>query len=430
VRVLLIAFYFPPAGGGGVQRTLKFCRHLPAEGVEVHVLAPDDPKWFARDEALAAEVPAGTRVHRARFVGPQATFRQAALAGRRGLALAAAHVRYGASRALVPDKAAPWLLTAVPAGARILRRERIDAVVTTSPPNSVHLVGALVAAATGVPWVADFRDSWLANPHRRYEHPGVRAKRALEVRLARLVARRACAITAVTPAIAAEIAALHPAAPAKTTVISNGVDFDDFDALPHRPGDRFTIVHTGFFFGLRTPRPFLRALARLLARRPELRRRVLARFVGDLRASDRDWAAGLGIDGAWEETGFLPYRRTVAAQREADALLLLIPHADGRGDAVLSGKVFEYLAARRPVLAAVPPGGVAADLVRETGAGEVVDGDDEDAIEAALERLVDRWADGGLPDREVPPAVRDRVSRRARAGELAAVLRSVTAARS
>ena len=101
------------------------------------------------------------------------------------------------------------------------------------------------------------------------------------------------------------------------------------------------------------------------------------RFVGDLRATDRDWARHRWAStSAWEETGFLPYGEALAAQRAADALLLLIPHAGGRGDSVLSGKVYEYLAAGRPILAAVPPSGVAADLIRRTGAGEVVDRDD------------------------------------------------------
>src|SRR5207302_6353708 len=112
---------------------------------------------------------------------------------------------------------------------------------------------------------------------------------------------------------------------------------------------------SGAFLGQRSPRPLLDALRRLLERRGELRGRVLVRFVGDLRPSDRGWAGTLGIDDAWEETGFLPHRDSIAAQRAADVLVLLIPHNKGRGDQVLSGKVFEYLAARRPILAAVPP---------------------------------------------------------------------------
>ena len=425
MRLLLIAFYFPPAGGGGVQRTLKFCRHLPEFGVDVDVLAPSDPKWFAIDEPLLAEIPAATTVHRTRFIGPASSFRGDALRGSRGWRRAAVHARYAYERALIPDKAAPWAATAVPAAVRIVRRRRIDAIMTTSPPPSVHLIGAAVATATSRPWVADLRDSWLAHPHRRYESRGVRAKRAVERTMARTVARRASALVAVTEAIAAELGALDPVAAAKTHVIGHGVDLSDFEGLAYAPEGPFTIVHTGAFFGQRSPRPFLTGLRDLLHRRPDLHGQVVVRFVGDLRASDRAWARALGIDDAWEETGFVPFREAVAAQRSADALLLLIPHADGRGDTVVSGKVYEYLAARRPVLAAVPPAGVAAALVRTAGAGEVVDCDDADAQSHALEALVDKRRNGGLADIELPGGLAERMSRRARAAELADVLRGV-----
>ena len=135
MRLLLLAFYFPPAGGGGVQRTLKFCKFLPAHGIEVHVLAPDDPKWFARDEPLLAAVPPTTIVHRTRFLGPPARSRAEALRGRSALGRARVEAGYLIDRMLIPDKASPWLLTAVPAGIRIVRRERIDAIMSTSPPR-------------------------------------------------------------------------------------------------------------------------------------------------------------------------------------------------------------------------------------------------------------------------------------------------------
>jgi glycosyltransferase involved in cell wall biosynthesis len=313
----------------------------------------------------------------------------------------------------------------VPAAIEIVRRRRIDVIMTTSPPPSVHLIGAAVAAAKGVPWVADLRDPWLNHPHRRYESRGVRAKRVVERRMARLVTRRADALVAVTDTIAAELRGLDPTAAGKAHVIGHGIDVTDFEGLAHIPAQRFTIVHTGTFFGQRTPRPFLTGVRDLLGRRPDLRGQVLVRFIGDLRASDRTWARDLGIDEAWEETGFIPFRRALAAQRSADALLLLIPHANGRGDSVLSGKVFEYLAARRPVLAAVPPGGAAAALVRSAGAGEVVDSDDTAAQSHALEAMIDRHRNGGLADIDMPPGLAEGMSRRARAEELAKVLHGV-----
>jgi glycosyltransferase involved in cell wall biosynthesis len=426
VRLLVIAFFFPPAGGGGVQRTLKFCKFLPELGVDVHVLAPSDPKWLATDQPLVDAIPAATHVHRAPFLGPRASRPGERVAGVPGWRRAADAARRASTRLLIPDKAAPWSATAVPAAIRIVRRDRIDAIMTTSPPHSAHLIGAAVAAATGKPWVADFRDSWLANPHRRYEGP-VRAKRSLERRMAITVVRRADALVAVTDAIAGELEQLGPRC-GRPQVIANGVDFEDFDALGHTPNERFTLVHAGSFFGHRTPRPLLTAVHDLLGRRPDLAGRIRVRFVGDLRETDRVWARTLDIADAWQETGFLPYQRSVAEQRGADALALLIPHAGGRGDSVLSGKVFEYLAARRPVLAAVPPNGIAADLIRRLGAGRIVDPEDVPGMAAELERLVDAWADGGLPDLELPPGERSALSRRARAAELAALLTRMAAA--
>jgi len=425
MRLLLVAFYFPPAGGGGVQRTLKFCRHLADLSVEVHVLAPSDPKWFARDEPLLEQIPETTHVHRSRFVGPAASFRADAVDGRSGLARVGAEIRYTSSLMLVPDKALPWALTAVPAGIRIVRDHRIDVIMSTSPPASVHLVAEAIALATRRPFVADFRDSWLDNPHRTYDRMSVRAKRAINTRMARSVGRRSSALVAATGAIAQELGRLAPTAAAKTTVIENGADFDEFAALTPVRDDRFTIVHAGSFFGARSPRPFLEALRRVLERRPELQGRVRARFLGDLRPEDRAWAEELGIDGAWEEDGFVPHRDSLAAQRSADALLLLIPHADGRGDTVLSGKVFEYIASGRPILAAVPSDGVAANLLRGVGAGAVADSDDVAGIADALERLVDRWLAGDLDDISYPQEVQDRLSRQSRARDLATVLTGV-----
>jgi glycosyltransferase involved in cell wall biosynthesis len=427
MRLLVIAFYFPPAGGGGVQRTLKLCKFLPELGVDVHVLAPSDSKWLAHDAPLLDDVPRSTVVHRVPFFGPRASLVGDRLHGAGMWERARVQAAYAYQRLLIPDKAAPWSATAIPAGIKIVRANGIDVILTTSPPNSAHLIGAAVSAATRRPWVADFRDSWLANPHRSYEHRRVRVKRGVERRMAAAVAGRADALVAVTPAIASELDQLEPAS-GPATVIANGADFDDFDGLEYVPGERFSLVHAGAFFGRRSPRPVLMAVHDLLRRRPDLEGRVCVRFVGDLRDSDRAWASTLGIDDAWEETGFLPYRASVAAQRAADALLLLIPHADGRGRTVLSGKVFEYLAARRPILAAAPADGMAADLIRRLGAGEIADPDDVPAIAAAMESMVDRWAADGLPDVALPEAERDRLSRRARTAEMVSVLKRVAAA--
>ena len=410
VKVLLVTLYFPPAGGGGVQRPLKLATHLPAYGIETHVLAPDDSKWIHRDEELAP--PSLAWVHRARYLGPVGRKPAEELHGTTGLARVQRQAALLGRRFLVPDENVSWNVTAIPAAIRIVRREGIDVVVTTSPPSSVHLIGAAVKRATGVRWVADLRDSLVAHPHRRAERLAVRAKEQSEHVVARLVARRADAIVAVSEAIADEMRARSPHGP--VLQIANGSDFDDFAGLEYRRGERFRITHTGSFFGKRDPRPFLTALARVDG--------VVARFVGDFRAADREWAAALDLGDRLELVPYVPRRRSLELQRDSEALLLLIPEAEGRGRGVVSGKVFEYLAAERPILALVPPDGAAASLLRETGAGVVVAPEDVDAIARELAALRDAWQAGALDGTPLSADWRRRLSRQARVEELADLL--------
>ncbi len=414
MKVLLVTLYFPPAGGGGVQRSLKLAQYLPPLGVETHVLAPEDPKWIHRDPDL--RVPTQAWVHRVHYVGPKARRPAEELHGTSGLERALAHARVATRRALVPDASVTWNLTAIPAAIRIARREGIDAVITTSPPGSIHFVGAAVKRATGASWLADVRDALVANPHRRADTTATRAKQAANVQLGRLVARYADGISTVSEAIAEEIRGLSPRGIVRT--IANGCDFDDFAGLEYRPGPRFRITHTGSFFGKRSPRAFLQALH-------DSGLDAVARFVGDFRASDREWAAELGLGERLELIEYSPRSESLRLQRDSDVLLLLVPEADGRGKGVLSGKVFEYLAAGRPILAAVPPDGAAASLIRETGAGVVVAPDDVAGIQSALESMHERFRDGGLPPVELGEDVRRRLSREARVEEMAGLLREL-----
>jgi glycosyltransferase involved in cell wall biosynthesis len=416
MRVLIVSFYFPPAGGGGVQRVLKLCRHLAEMDIQVDVLAPDDPR-FSADPDLVSAIPPGTTVHRAPYRGSSGETPTARLARTHGIApRLALHARLAGRRLLLPDPEVAWLPDAVRVGLRVIREREIDVVLTTSPPSSAHLIGAALHRRTGVRFVADLRDSWLANPHRRYERRSVRAKRAVEERIARRVLGQADAITAVTPFIAREGAALaRPGTP--VTVVPNGCDFDDFDGLSYTRGERFVVLHAGSFFGRRSPRPFLEAVAALGDPR------VVARFLGDLRPADRAWALDLGLGDRLEIDGFRPHRETLAAMKAADVLLLLVPRAGGRGLSVLSGKVYEYLASERPILALVPPEGAAAELLRETGAAWIADPDDPEAILAALRAARDAWADDTLAERTLDPVWRARLDRRTRAAEMARVLR-------
>jgi glycosyltransferase involved in cell wall biosynthesis len=415
VKVLLVTLHFPPGGGGGVHRPLKFATHLPALGIETHVLAPDMPGAVANEEL---ELPTQAWIHRVRYVGPRTGRAPELLAGTAGLSRLGTQAGLLGRRLLIPDENLPWSTFATPVAIRIARREGIDVVLTTSPPPSLHLLGAAVKRATGAAWVADLRDPLTSHPHRRGNESRLALLKEKTVGgVGRLVASRADAIIAASDAIAEEARALAPKG--KVVTIANGSDFDDFAGLEHHASDRLRITHTGNFHGNRDPKPFFRALAESGLED------VVVRFAGDVRDADREYAHGLGLGDRVELLGYVSRRRSLELQRDSEALLLLIPDSGGRGKGVLTGKIFEYLAAERPILGIVPPDGAAADLLRETGAGMVVAPDDVDAIRSALGDLHRWWKDGTLDGTPLSREWRERLSRAKRVEELADVLRTL-----
>ena len=360
-----------------MQRPLKLAQYLPALGIETHVLAPDDPKWIHADPEL--RVPTQAWVHRARYLGPEGPQAgRGAARQRRGSTRAstqarlrvAAPARAGRERDLEPDRDPGR----DPHRARRGHRRRDHHLAAGLRPPRRRRRQACDRRARGSPTCAT--RSSRTRTGARSRRPCGRRRRSTR-RVARLVARSADAIACVSDAIAEEARALSPRGPVET--IANGCDFDDFAGLEYRPAPRFRITHTGSFFGKRDPRPFLQALA-------DSGLDVVARFVGDFRSADREWAEGLGLGDRLELIPYAPRATALELQRDSEALLLLIPEAGGRGKGVLSGKVFEYLAAERPILAAVPPDGAAAELIREAGAGVVAPPDDVDALARGARR--------------------------------------------
>lgn len=405
--MLIVTMYFPPAAGGGAQRPLKLAAHLPSLGVETHVLTPDDAKWVQRDET--ARPPPAAHVHRVRNCGPRTRLRGREVEAARGAGRLFAECRMLPRRALVPDAEIVWALAAIPAAVQLVRRHAIDVVMTTSPPASLHLVGAAARRLTAARWIADLRDPIVSSPFRRAELRG-------ELALGRLIARRADAVIAASGGIADEIRGLG--CTGEVAVIQNGCDAEDFEGLTYQAADHFRITHTGSFLSRRDPRPFLEALRLSSAD-------IVARFVGDFRSSDLAYAREIGVRDRIVPMAFVPRREALALQRNSEALLLLVPDAKGRGRAVLTAKLFEYLAARRPILAAVPVDGEAARLLRPTGAATIVSPDDVTGMTAALADFELRWRTGVLNVPPLSPELQAGLSGRAVAEGVAAVVRSL-----
>lgn len=380
-RLLVVAWYFPPWGGAGVQRTVKHVKYLPQFGWRPVVLTGPLPRKGPSDPTLLEDFAETPEVHRTSALLPPA-----ALPWR---------VRNALTRwLLVSDEQAGWHPFALAAASDLIRRGHIDAVYTTSTPYTAHLIGLRLSRRFGLPWIADFRDPWTDNAAIR--PPTAWHRRRIQ-RWEQQVIGTASRVTVVSEPMAQALRAAYPSVePQRFLVLPNGFDPDDFaDVQPvGRQEGRMGIVYSGSFYGQRTARPFLQALHNVLDRNEIPRSAVQVRFVGNVGQATVDDVRALGLADIVETIGYVSHRQSIGHVLGADILLLMIAPGSG-SKGVLTGKIFEYLAAARPILAVTPPS-AAADLIRESRAGTVIDPGDGLAIERQVVLWFDQWRRGVL----------------------------------
>jgi glycosyltransferase involved in cell wall biosynthesis len=455
-KALLISYRFPPQGGGGVQRTLKYAKYLRDFGWEPVIHTARDPFWPVWDESLLREIPEGVHVYRTRTFEFERLEHRLARRGRaapgatNGTAPARAarppaepgagsrsprrHGALGRLRAavhrrlLIPDPQIAWLPGAFVQGLRIARRERPQVIYTSSPPNSVQLLGGLLARALGRPWVADFRDPWTDGPRRQQAYVGNRTRERIERAAERWVVRNADRIVVSAAPLRERFLQKYPfLSPDTVETLTNGFDPADFgegDGSRLLEPGRFHVTGTGNIEAMFDRRPLFRAIAELIEEDPDIRRDLLVTLVGAKRSKQDDVLAALGLSDRVRYPGWVAHAQSIRYLQESDVLLMCqLPHAGG-GAEKLSGKCFEYLYLRKPVLCLSVPG-LTADLLAETGLGTVVDPADTAGIKAALHAL---YARRHGPDRG-DPAVVARFDRRRLTERLAALFDEVATAR-
>lgn len=430
-RVLLVAYYFPPSGGPGVQRVLKFVRYLPEFGWDPAVLTVRDADYPARDESLLREIPESVPVVRTRIPEPYALYRKLTGKGADTAVDVNVNKAAGARRSLpervaewvrgtlfIPDARVGWLATGVGPGAKLARDFGADVVYSSSPPYTAALLGRAVARRAGLPWVPEFRDPWsgfLSAPSR------IAPARAVEARLEEGVYRDAVRAVVAWKGIAADFARKYPAVDAgKFRHIPNGYDPEDFHGITPRVNEKFTVVYTGSMYGVRNPDTFLQAAARLLASGELDEQRVCFRFIGRFGDEVREMFHRPELRNTVEVYGYVPHEESIAELLGAHTLLLVVDDFAG-AEEIVPGKVFEYIGARRPVLAVAPRGAVS-DLVRSTGAGEAVAREDVAGIARILRGWYREWLATGTTAFPGDEEAVKRRSRRERTRELAGVL--------
>jgi glycosyltransferase involved in cell wall biosynthesis len=277
----------------------------------------------------------------------------------------------------VPDPFVGWLPAAVVKGLHIIKKEKIDAVFSTSMPNTSHLAALLLTKKTGIPWLADFREAWTDNPFVVYP----RIVRSLEEKMEKAVIENADAVTVINDFIRKGLAAKYPEQADKMITVSHGFDSEDFASIVKEPSATFTIVYAGSLYGRRSPDVFLKAVKDLTESDSNVRDTMRIQFVGNVDAV-KPMVDQLQIADVVSVCGYLSHVDVHALMVHADVLLLII--GAGKDDSTIStGKLFDYIGSGTPILALVPEG-AAADVVRSTHTGVVVHPHDTEGMKKAV----------------------------------------------
>lgn len=399
-RLLLVSYFFPPASGGGVARALSFARYLPLHGWQVTVLCAESESVPLSDPSRETRLPEGVEVIRVPMPPGLARGRRAVVGGSGGRPSGLFAAARSLSRwLLVPDSYAPWRAAAVREAKARIQRGGIAAVLTTSPPDTAHLVGLGLERPGGPPWIADFRDPWIGLAYRR---PPTPLHAARQRRMRDAVLARASLVLATTRASCEDIRErLSPESRSKVHHLPNGWEAD-VTLSPAREegspaggadGEPLRVVYTGTLWGVPATRTCFVGLARALAASPASGRALEVVIAGPHETRERKLASDLGLSRSVRFLGQVPYAESRSLQAAAGVLLLLQVHGSGY-EAAIPGKLYEYVASGRPILAFLPRECEAADLVRACG-GWVVAPEDERGAEEAFARLLGGERPGG-----------------------------------
>lgn len=415
-KLLMVAYHFPPLrGSSGIQRTLRFVQHLPRFGWEPLVLTAHPRAYQDTSDDQMRDVPEGTVVERAFALN---TARHLALFG-----------RYPGSLAL-PDRWATWRFGAVPAGMAMIRRYRPDAIWSTYPIATAHVIGAVLAKKSGLPWIADFRDPMAQDGYPADPRAWQAYRRIEEEAL-----RNAVASVFTTPGCAALYRERYPDIPAaRSVVIENGYDEDTFARAEaeraqqnsaseasgmSRQRSRFVLLHSGVVYpDERDPRPLFMALGRL----KQQGALSADTFCLRLRASGYDpmleaLARSCGIDDLVSLDLAIPYHLALQEMLEVDGLLIM---QASNCNQQIPAKLYEYVRAKRPVLALTDPVGDTASTLRAAGLASIAQLDDAASIAEAIPAFIARVRAGR--ESIATPAAIAASSREGRAKSFAALL--------
>lgn len=425
-RVLIITYYWPPSGGSGVQRWVKFSKYLPSQGWQPVIYTPENPDMPSIDQSLYSDIPEEAEIIKRPITEIYSIYRK--ISGNKGggevnpinsqkktlkqkLMLA---IR---GNLFIPDPRISWLRPSVRFLKKYLREHPVDVIVSTGPPHSMHLIAREVSKATGIPWVADFRDPWTRMFYFKHLALSDWARKKHE-KLEKMVLDDASAVVAVSPLVQEEFKTMTGN---RIELVTNGYDPEDFGQVVE-PDGHFNIVHTGLFASDGNPETLWKVLSDLCREDARFADQLRIRLVGKNDTMILDSIHAAGLERNLVDLGYRDH--TVAVREQMGSTMLILPlRKEPEYRATLPGKLFEYLGSQRPVLGIGQTDGAMARILADTGAGETFEWDDEAGIRAYVLKRWEKFLAGD--DDSVPDNNIEQYSRKATARKMAALLESL-----
>lgn len=408
-RVLIISYYWPPTGGSGVQRWVKFTKYLPSEGWQPVIYTPENPEQLAVDHSLEAEIPAEAEVIKKHITEPYGIYKK--FLRKSGHSKEAVEVNpvnaqnkstmqkiamWIRGNFFRPDPRCMWIRPSVKFLKKYLKEHPVDLIVSTGPPQSMHLIGRKLAEETGLPWIADFRDPWTKIFY--FKHLSMtKATEKWHHRMEKKVLDEADVVVAVSPLVQQEFQAMTQT---PVELITNGFDECDFCAEKCTEADggserEFTITHTGLFAADGNPTVLWEVLAEKCRRDEAFKNLLRIKLIGKTDEQIKKAIIDAGLEDNLIDMGYQPHAKAIEEQRMA-SLLILPLRKEPEYKAVLPGKLFEYLASSRPVLGIGQTDGAMAMILDSTKTGKVLEWEDKTAIAKHIDSCWEMHLNGEL----------------------------------
>lgn len=406
-KVLIIAYIFPPVGGSGVQRSLKFIKYLREFGFEPVVVTVGNTRYPLKDETLIDEIPEEVEIIRIeeRKTGIDNNYINKLINLYSGIVndsnLINKYINVlnttkqnAINDLLIPDYNILWATEVLNVINEKLNLSEIDIIYTTSGPYSDHIIGYYLKRWYNIPWIADFRDEWTNNPYAKFDKENIRYQ--ISFSMENNIVHYADKVNAVTPVSKLNYEKIFGLNSSKVLGITNGYDEEDFSMYPSKnfKNEKFTIMHNGLLYMIRTPLTFMKAIQNILKKNTIKRNNIKVIF--GYTENLNQWIKirdDLGLNDVVEFLDYMPHRESLELARKSDVLLLIVGHGE-KNKSVYPGKLFEYLRLCKPILSLSPEGSVVDMLLRNLNRGINVEFEDIDKIENSILELYSTWEKG------------------------------------